>query len=101
VLTTITRSQGVLVQEISCTGAKLEGDNLPEVGEVFVLKIGHLRAFATVEWQLSKQCGVSFDIPLSEFQIRHLRRAGRAGSVTRHLVEGEQAYEDWQTGFAR
>ena len=101
VFTTITRSQAVFVREVSLTGARLEGPSLPEQDEEFVLTLGSLKAFAMVKWVRGTMCGVQFDVPLGENELRQLKREAPVGMISRQVVEMKQAYEDWVTGAAR
>ena len=101
VLSTLAESKAVLVREISCTGARLEGDNLPAIDTEFILALGEMRAFAWVKWTQDHTCGVEFDLPFAERDLLKLQQQGQAGWVTRQFLDQKQAYEDWTTGAAR
>jgi hypothetical protein len=101
VFTTVSRSQSTIVQEISCTGARIEGPRLPRIGEEFFLVLGDMHVFATARWIEGSLCGVHFETPLHEDDIHHLRRKGPSDFASRRYLEQKQAYEDWTAGVAR
>ena len=65
IMTLMDRSNVDLL-DISRTGARLRGEDLPDAGQELLALIGKLEAFATVAWRKADQCGIKFDIPLSE-----------------------------------
>lgn len=99
VFTTVAYSRSVRLVDLSCSGAKLHGAVLPEIGEEFVLSVGRLRAFATVVWAEQGQCGVKFDLPLDPADLGFLHR--EAAALGCRSLEIAGALEDWTTGFAR
>jgi hypothetical protein len=97
----LSRSQVAMVEEISCTGAKLKGLPPLAVGEEFLLRFRALEAFATVKWANGDTCGIEFDLPLGEADVAELRCSGPAASTTIRLLQHKQAHEDWRSGLAR
>ena len=98
-LTTRSSSREVVLLDLSCSGARIRGEKLPDAGEELMLAVGPVRTFATVVWSLSRECGVTFDTPLPDTEV---------GLVYSHVAEGREvdpqilaALEDWRTGFAR
>jgi hypothetical protein len=63
---TPTQTVGVDLIDVSKSGAKLRGDNLPAPGHEVLLLLGRLEAFGSVIWRDEDQCGVHFDVALSE-----------------------------------
>lgn len=74
--------QSVVVDEVSSTGAKLRGTNLPECGREMFIKVGDVDVFASVAWSSAEQCGISFDPPVDQHTVVRLRHEGRL-AVTR------------------
>jgi hypothetical protein len=85
--------------DLSATGARLRGSDLPDVGTELQLKIDKLQAFALVCWKLDGECGVEFDVPLSGPDLAGLRReVWLAAGIPPGMQE---AYQDWLHGRAR
>ena len=101
ILTTLSRTRCAALLDLSCTGARLRGSELPAVNEVLEVKIEAVRAFATVVWSKGDQCGVAFENPLMPFEIDRLKRAGTAANLRGLCLEERQAIEDWLLGIAR
>ncbi len=100
-LMTLSNSHTVTLVNISSTGARLRGDNLPTRDKDVWLKIGPLDILATVVWRASDLCGVTFDTTLPDHYWSYIRREGKSISLTRLSAEQKLAFEDWQTGLAR
>ena len=99
VFTTVTRSHAAVLVDLSCTGARLSGEDLPETGEELMLAVGNLRAFATVIWTGAGECGVHFDVPLASGDVALVRcEVARQGGLAPDL---KAALDDWTTGLAR
>jgi hypothetical protein len=60
------------LMDVSSTGARLAGDNLPAPGEELFLKVERLDVFGTVAWSDGAHCGISFDEPLSDGEVCEL-----------------------------
>src|SRR5688500_6400458 len=63
---TTTASVGVDLLDLSKSGARLRGDNLPDPGQEVIVLLGRLEAFGSIAWRDEDQCGVQFDVELSE-----------------------------------
>ncbi len=100
-ITTVSASVGADVINISCTGAKLRGSNLPDEGADLLVRVGPVDVLATVVWRCGEVCGVTFDGEIGEADVAQLRRETRWASVTKLSPEERLAAEDWSTGFAR
>ena len=96
VVMTMTDSHTVDLLDLSTSGARLGGCDLPSPGQDVLMLIGRLEAFGTVVWREEDQCGIEFDIGLSETALSALqnecRRTARIGGA---------AAEDWLFGSAR
>jgi hypothetical protein len=75
------RSISVLVPDLSETGARLQGRNLPEVRERLLINFGETGLFATVAWAGQDQCGIVFDRPLDRRGVAQLRTEADWGRV--------------------
>ena len=63
------------------------------------LQVEKLRSFAVVCWLSDNECGVSFDEPLREAEVAALRK--EVALAAKLPLSLPQAYDDWQTGYAR
>ena len=70
----------VALIDMSNTGAKLHGANLPSVGQSVLVRIGPMEAFGTVAWREGDQCGIHFGSPASNEEVESARR--EQGSIT-------------------
>ena|SRR3982750_1651977 len=74
-------SRSVIVEEVCSTGAKLRASALPGVGEPILVKVGAAQIAANVVWSNDNACGISFDEPLTQLGVRHLKEEGRWGTI--------------------
>lgn len=99
VLTTLVGSRSAVLVNVSSTGARVRGADLPVMGVDLVLNIDRVQAFGTVIWSDSGECGIGFDPPLDPSDEEYLR----------NLVAGAQglppdiraAFENWVVGAGR
>jgi hypothetical protein len=67
----------VVLTNLSSTGAKLRGRELPSWGEVIVVQFaGSVDEFGKVVWKEQNECGITFDAPLSSKAVDRLKRHG-------------------------
>jgi len=69
VLETTTEEVRVLVRNLSCTGAMLQGSKLPPVNRTAVFKRDGIEAIGTVVWQERDRCGFHFFDPIPHEQV--------------------------------
>ncbi len=99
VLTSLTRSHGAVLVDVSCTGARFRGADLPKANEQLVVTIQDIRAFATVAWSEHGQCGAEFDPALQPEDVEKLREdVARTAGVEPHM---KAAADAWILGAAR
>ena len=99
IFTTTIRSHGATLQDISRTGARLRGCDLPQKGEDFILTVEGVRAFGSVVWSKDGECGVAFDGPLPVCDFESLRhKVATAGGLSPDV---RAAQEEWELGVAR
>ena len=98
-ITTLTRSHSAVVVDVSTSGARLHGSDLPEMGEELVVNIDGVQAFGTVVWSDQGEAGIEFDSPLSVEEHTLLQQQV---TLTRGLPpEMKTAFESWVIGCAR
>ena len=73
-LETLSSRARVAVRNISCTGAMVEGEAVPQPGRDLILKAETLDLFCSVIWSDGQRCGLRFDEPLSPEQVLELHR---------------------------
>ena len=98
---TVAASHPVEVMNVSTTGAKLRGEELPLTGQMVLIKAGPVNALAKVAWRRGGMCGVTFDEPLTRHEFDTLRLRGRIIDVTHLTPEEIRAATDWRSGFMR
>ena len=98
-VTTLARSQPAVLVDVSSTGARLRGTDLPETGEELFLNVEGVIAFGTVAWMEDAERGVAFESDLAAFDETKLRQAV---ALARGLPpEIRAALDDWTLGVAR
>ena len=78
IVATISSSAGeqrAVLIDISRTGARLGGKNLPLAGEQLTLEAGGVHAHGDVVWQDDERCAVQFDTPIAPIEVQELRSA--------------------------
>ena len=99
VFTTITRSHRAFVIDVSSTGVRLRGEDLPSAGEPLEISIEAVHGFGYVMWSDHGECGIEFDEPLSADDVMVLRN--RVARMAGLPLQFKAALDDWMTGFAR
>ena len=90
-----------MVLDISCTGVRLSGEDLPAEGELLDIKVGQLTTFGTVVWTKESQCGVALDPPLAADDVEELRAVAGKASLSTMSLEEQIALEEWLLGISR
>ena len=98
---TLTETVGVDLLDLSTSGAKLRGRGLPAPGEQVIVLLGRLEAFGSVVWRDEGQCGISFDVPLSENAQSVVESERGPNSFATISRDGILAASDWHNGLAR
>ncbi|HET9866878.1 MAG TPA: PilZ domain-containing protein [Nitrospira sp.] len=78
----IDRSRSVLVADLSPSGAKLLGRDLPNEGSEVLVAVGSQDSFATIVWRNDDGCGIEFEQPLPQHRLAQLEHEGSWVSVT-------------------
>lgn len=61
--------------DLSRTGARLRGFELPEHGQAVVFRSHDVRAHAQVVWLENDSCAIEFTTPIAPAEVRRLNRA--------------------------
>ena len=99
VVTTLQESRSAVLADVSSTGARLRGRNLPTEQEDLFIAVDGLSVFGTVAWADGDERGVSFDMPLEAEDEAILR--GCIVQTQGLPLELKAAFDDWAQGFAR
>jgi PilZ domain-containing protein len=87
--------------DVSCTGARLEGADLPALGKDIILRCGAIDTLGTVVWHVGGRCGVQFDEPIGRRELVVLRDVAEAAERSGMTPDELQASADWSNGLAR
>jgi hypothetical protein len=98
-VSTLTRSHSAVVVNVSTSGARLRGSDLPSMSEDLVVNIETVQAFGTVIWSEQGEAGIEFDPPLNLDEEALLRRRM---ALTQGLPLATRfAFENWVEGCGR
>lgn len=100
-LITVGDTHQIALVDISATGARLRGNDLPRKGSELFIKVGAIEPFAKVVWSRRNECGVEFATPLPQRDVEVLRREAKLAGFTGMTPEQRQALDDWVIGVAR
>jgi hypothetical protein len=95
------RSQVGYLLDVSATGAKLDGGGGLSVGQNIWLKSGNVDVLAEVVWSRPDICGVHFDKPLSEDEIKQLTQVPQGALFASLSTEEKLGAADWVNGLIR
>ena len=98
-LTTLTASHTAELVDLSLTGVRVRGDDLPGEGEDLIIGIEGIRSFGQVSWHHGDECGIAFDDPLPAND--HAALCARAAQSRGFSPEQRAAFEAWTLGLAR
>ena len=100
-ITAIENYGTAVLVDVSATGAKLSGTDLPRQGQDVWIRVGNVDVLATVMWSRDDQCGVTFDVPLNPNELLHLGGESKKARITSINLAQKLAAEDWESGLAR
>ncbi len=98
---TLTETVGVDLLDLSTSGAKLRGRDLPAPGEQVIVLLGRLEAFGSVVWRDEDQCGIRFDVSLTESAQSVVESERGPSSLVTISRDDILAASDWHNGLAR
>ena len=99
IVTTLARTQSAIVVDVSSTGVRLTGDDLPGLGEEFIINIDGVLTFGTVVRLAGDDRGVAFEAPLDGNDEVRLRE--QVTQMRGIRPEIKAALDDWMLGVAR
>jgi hypothetical protein len=67
--------------DISRTGARMGGTNLPPVGQQVIFRAENVCAFGEVVWREANRCAIEFETPIAAAEVQHLRCIGSLTTV--------------------
>ena len=91
----------IVIEDVSATGAKLTGAELPIAGSEIMLRARSGSFFASVVWAQKGWCGIQFEQSLAAAELDDLRREAVPNSFSTMALDRRIAAEDWQNGLAR
>ena len=91
----------VVIEDVSATGAKLTGTDLPANGTEIMLKTRKGSFYASVVWAQKDWCGIQFEQALTDSELEDLRAEAVPNSFSTVALDRRIAAEDWQNGLAR
>lgn len=97
-VTTLDRTRSAVILDVSATGARLRGKDLPSKFADFFINVDGVVTFATVQWEDGDDRGIEFDGPLSETDLKLLEQ--RVAAARGMPPEIKAAFDDWQHGVA-
>ncbi|WP_246167383.1 PilZ domain-containing protein [Sphingomonas piscis] len=84
--------------DVSATGARLHGQDLPKVGDELFLRIRKVETFGRVVWREGDCAGVAFDEPLTASELNVVRSEGARTSQMRLTPAEVDALDQWVVG---
>ena len=101
VLSTVTADHRAALVNVSRTGARFSGLDLPREGEELMLRAGHVQSFGRIIWSAAGQCGVAFETPLALEEVERLRVHADEWIFAGLSAEESAAAEQWELGISR
>lgn len=98
---TLERFCCAVIEYVSASGARVRGSINAAPGDDLWLKVGCLDQLAKVEWCDGDLCGITFDPPLDNENVIHLRCEARNTLVMRLERQEAAVAKDWIRGLAR
>ena len=98
---TVDRSQVGYLLDVSATGAKLDGGGDLMIGQDIWLKTGTIDVLAHVVWSGRNICGVHFDTPLTDDEMKQVSQVPQGAMFARLSLEEKLGAADWMNGLIR
>ena len=92
---TMSAYQFLEVVNISPSGAKLRGENIPPLGKTAMFRVDQFQALCKVVWIKGDLCGIRFDELITPRVLAEVRKAGNTAKVGMLTPDEAQAAEEW------
>jgi hypothetical protein len=104
-LQSIARDVRVIVRNLSCTGAMVEGEDLPRAGRTVLFMRDSIEEMATVVWSENGRCGLEFFDEISHDEVVRQSRSLPERQEARpapyywraEIKEERLSVEEWRT----
>ena len=87
--------------DVSSTGGRLDGSGNLSVGQDIWLRLGGIEALATVVWSKPNSCGVRFDNPLRDDEVKQLAEVPQGAMFARLSPDEKLGAADFLNGLIR
>ena len=98
-VTTLHETRSAVVIDVSATGARLRGKNLPPKYADLFIHIEGVVTFGSVQWEDGDHRGIFFDEPLAPSDEAFLRK--KASEAQGLPPEIKVALDEWSSGAVR
>jgi hypothetical protein len=104
-LQSVARDVRVILRNLSCTGAMVEGDDLPQTGRTVLFMRDSIEEMASVVWSEDGRCGLEFFDPISYDEVVRQSRSLPERQEARptpyywraEMKEERLSVEEWRT----
>jgi hypothetical protein len=97
-ITTLNETRSAVVVDVSATGARLRGSNLPPKWADLFIHVEGVVGFGTVQWEEGDERGIAFDVALHPDDEQLLQQKVR--EMHGLPPEIKAAFDDWTQGVA-
>ena len=97
-VTTLDGTRSAVIVDVSATGARLRGKDLPPPWANFFINVDGVVTFATVQWEDGDERGIEFDAALQEDDLKLLEQ--KVANARGLPPEIKAAFDDWTQGVA-
>lgn len=97
-ITTLNETRSAVFVDVSSTGVRLRGKNLPPKWADLFVNVEGVVGFGTVQWEDGDERGIAFDTPLHPDDEQLLQR--KIGEARGMPPEIKAAFDDWTQGVA-
>lgn len=94
-------SRTVTLLDVSTTGARMRLKEPLSLGQQIWLKINPADIFGTIVWLDHGECGIRFDVALTDAEAAALQARGKVVFCAGLSVDEQLGAEDWEWGLMR
>lgn len=101
-MTTVTTHCGPIdLLDLSPTGARVAGPDLPVAGKDLLIKTAGAEVFGTVVWNRENECGIEFYQHLNGITLKNIALKNTQASVSEISPERRRTLDAWQSSLVR